>query len=368
VRFEVVASDPNSRVRAGILHTAHGTVPTPTFMPVGTLGSVKALTPQQVAATGAGLVLGNTYHLALQPGIDTVERLGGLHAFTRWDGPLLTDSGGFQVFSLGRLREVSEAGVTFASHLDGTPTLLTPECVVEMQARLGSDLIMPLDECIAAAASRAETETALARTQIWWRRSLSVQSRQHQALFALVQGGMYTDLRREAARAAASDDPPGFAIGGLSVGEPKRLTAELLEATISELPSAKPRYLMGVGHPQDVVNYAKLGVDLFDCVLPTRLARNGGVWSDRLGTRIDLAHRALLARGGPIMEDCLCPTCRDWPLGVLAALFQAREPLVYRLASVHNLALLNRVLSELRRSVLYTARLNQAMLWNPSST
>ena len=356
VRFEVVARDPGSGLRAGILHTAHGSVPTPTFMPVGTLGSVKSLTPESVRSTGAGVVLANTYHLALQPGIDTVERLGGLHAFARWDGPMLTDSGGFQVFSLGGLREISEAGVTFASHLDGTPTFLTPECVVEMQARLGSDLVMPLDECVAAAAPRDATEAALERTQAWWRRSAAVGVREHQALFGLIQGGMFSDLRRQAARGAAAENPPGFAIGGLSVGEPKTRTFELLSATIEELPADKPRYLMGVGHPLDVVTYGRLGVDLFDCVLPTRLARNGGVWCDREGQRLDLARRSMLGRVGPIMDDCPCGTCRDWPLGVLAALFQAREPLAYRLASVHNLTLLNRILSDLRQSVLYTAR------------
>jgi queuine tRNA-ribosyltransferase len=356
VRFEVVARDPASGLRAGILHTTHGSVPTPTFMPVGTLGSVKSLTPASVRSTGAGVVLANTYHLSLQPGIDAVERLGRLHAFTRWDGPMLTDSGGFQVFSLGGLRQITDEGVTFASHLDGTPTFFTPECVIEMQVRLGSDLIMPLDECVAATASREETELALERTQAWWRRGTAVAVGQHQALFALIQGGMFRDLRRQGARSAAAQDPPGFAIGGLSVGEPKTLTFELLQATVEELPADKPRYLMGVGHPKDLLTYARLGVDLFDCVLPTRLARNGGVWCDTAGQRLDLGQRALLRRAGPIMDDCLCETCRDWPVGVLAALFQAGEALAYRLASVHNLTLLNRVLSDLRRSVLYTAR------------
>jgi queuine tRNA-ribosyltransferase len=356
VRFEVVATDPHSGLRAGVLHTAHGSVATPTFMPVGTLGTVKALTPADVRATGARIVLSNTYHLALQPGVETVERLGGLHALMRWDGPMLTDSGGFQVFSLGGLRQVSETGVTFTSHLDGRPLRLTPECVVEMQARLGADLVMPLDECVAASASRSETEVALERTVAWWRRSASVGTREHQALFALLQGGMFADLRRQAAHAARSDDPPGFAIGGLSVGEPKTTTLELLRATIEALPSTKPRYLMGVGHPLDLTTYARVGVDLFDCVLPTRLARNGGVWSDRAGTRLDLSKRALLDRRGPILDDCTCTTCRDWPLGVVAALFQTREPLAYRLASDHNLTLLNGILGDLRRSVLYTPK------------
>jgi queuine tRNA-ribosyltransferase len=355
VRFEVVATDPHSGLRAGLLHTAHGPVPTPTFMPVGTLGSVKGLTPDDVRATGARVVLSNTYHLALQPGIETVERLGGLHSLMRWDGPMLTDSGGFQVLSLGKLREISETGITFRSHLDAREMRLTPECVIDMQARLGADLIMPLDECVAASATRLETEVALERTQAWWQRARAVPTRQHQALFALIQGGMFADLRREAARTASSDNPPGFAIGGLSVGESKAVTVELLDATLAELPDERPRYLMGVGHPLDVRTYARLGVDLFDCVLPTRLARNGAVWSDASGKRLDLSKRALVERAGPILEGCVCSTCRNWSLGVVAALFQAREPLAYRLASTHNLTLLNRILQDARESVLYTA-------------
>ena len=325
-------------------------------MPVGTLGSVKALTPADVGATGAGVVLANTYHLSLQPGVATVERLGGLHALMRWDGPILTDSGGFQVFSLGGLRQITDEGVTFASHLDGRQRFFTPECVVEMQARLGADLIMPLDECLGPNAMRSETEVSLERTQVWWRRSLSVHASKDQSLFGLIQGGLFEDLRRQASRAAAADAPDGFAIGGLSVGEPKDLTAELLKSTIEELPNDRPRYLMGVGHPLDLVNYARLGVDLFDCVLPTRLARNGAVWSDLAGTRLDLARRSALRLGGPIMADCECPACKDWSVGALAALFQAHEPLAFRLASMHNLSLLNRVARDLRRSVLYTAR------------
>ena len=355
MRFEIVATDPASGLRIGVLHTAHGSVPTPTFMPVGTLGTVKALTPADVQTTGARIVLANTYHLSLQPGIRTVERLGGLHALTGWHGPLLTDSGGYQVFSLGGLRAVSAEGVTFASHIDGVQSFLSPECVIDMQARLGSDLIMPLDECLPAAVSHRETAHALDRTQFWWRRSLRVSRRDHQALFALIQGGLFRDLRRNAARAAANEPADGFAIGGLSVGEPKEITAAMLRITLAELPSDKPRYLMGVGHPQDLDTYARLGVDLFDSVLPTRLARNGVVWRDRAGTRLDLSRRAVLERTGPILEECTCLACREWPLGALAGLYQAREPLAYRLASVHNLTLLNAVLDDLRRPLLYTA-------------
>jgi queuine tRNA-ribosyltransferase len=365
VRFEIVATDPGSGLRAGLLHTPHGTVETPAFMPVGTLGSVKALSPADVASTGARIVLANTYHLALQPGAATVARLGGLHALMRWDGPLLTDSGGFQVFSLGKLRQVREQGVTFQSHLDGRPITLSPECVIQVQEQLGADLIMPLDECVGVSASRAETEAALARTQTWWRRSLMVRSRGDQSLFALVQGGLFADLRKQAARSATSESADGFAIGGLSVGEPKSVTRELLELTVAELPSRAPRYLMGVGHPRDLAAYARLGVDLFDCVLPTRLARNGSVWSDSDGTRIDLSRRALLARSGPIAAGCTCLACTVWPVGVIAALYQAHEPLAYRLASIHNLTMLSRPLRDLRRTVLYTALRNKP--W-PGST
>jgi queuine tRNA-ribosyltransferase len=355
VRFELLATAPGSALRIGLLHTARGSVPTPTFMPVGTLGTVKSLTPADVRATGAQIVLSNTYHLSLQPGIETVERLGGLHALMGWDGPLLTDSGGFQVFSLGRLREVTSHGVTFASHVNGSPTLLTPECVIDMQVRLGSDLMMPLDHCLHATATRSETEQALERTQAWWQRSLDANYRDQQALFALIQGGVFADLRRDAARVASSEPAHGFAIGGLSVGEPKEVTAEMLRITVAELPPDKPRYLMGVGHPRDLETYARLGVDLFDSVLPTRLARNGSVWRDRTGTRLDLSRRANLTRPGRIMAECECLACRDWSVGTLAALFQAHEPLAYRLASVHNLTVLNVVLADLRRSFAYTA-------------
>jgi queuine tRNA-ribosyltransferase len=342
-------------LRAGVLHTPHGTIQTPTFMPVGTLGTVKALTPADVRATGAEVVLSNTYHLSLQPGVETVKRLGGLHAFMRWDGPILTDSGGFQVFSLGRLRHVGDEGVTFESHVDGASMFLSPECVVESQEQLGSDLIMPLDECIAADASRDEAERALERTQQWWRRSTMAHTRDDQALFALLQGGLFEDLRREAARAAGTTAAPGFAIGGLSVGEPKEVTAALLATTLAELPVERPRYLMGVGHPEDLARYAELGVDLFDCVLPTRLGRNGSLWCDLRGNRVNLGRRSLLGQAGPIMADCACQACTDWSVGALAALFQNRDPLAFRLASIHNLTILGRLAQDLRRKVLYTA-------------
>jgi queuine tRNA-ribosyltransferase len=352
VHFEVLAQDPGSGLRAGVLHTPHGDIPTPAFMPVGTLASVKALLPDDVRATGAVCVLGNTYHLVLRPGLGAVRALGGLHAMMRWDGPILTDSGGFQVFSLGRLREITDAGVTFRSHLDGRPLTFTPEEVVRAQNVLDADLIMPLDECVSASASRTETERALERTQDWWRRSVVAQRRPDQALFALIQGGMFADLRRQAAVAAVAERPPGFAIGGLSVGEPKATTAALLAETIAALPPDRPRYLMGVGAPDDLTAYSALGVDLFDCVLPTRLGRNGVVWSDRAGRRLDLGKRASLEREGPIAAGCGCPACRGWSAGAVAALFQQRAPLAFRLASAHNLTVLADILAGARARAL----------------
>ena len=355
LRFEVLARDPGSGLRAGLLRTPHGDIPTPAFMPVGTLASVKALLPDDVRATGAVCVLGNTYHLALRPGLDAVRALGGLHAMMRWDGPILTDSGGFQVFSLGRLREITDAGVTFHSHLDGRPVTLSPEAVVHAQNVLDADLIMPLDVCVGASASRDEAEQALERTQHWWRRSVQAHQRSDQALFALIQGGMFADLRRQAAVAAVGEDPPGFAIGGLSVGESKATTAAVLVETLASLPPDRPRYLMGVGAPDDLTAYSSLGVDLFDCVLPTRLGRNGVVWADRAGRRLDLSKRASLDLEGPIAPACACPACAGWSAGAVAALYQQRAPLAFRLASAHNLTLLADILASARARALAAA-------------
>jgi queuine tRNA-ribosyltransferase len=367
-RFELLAHDPSSGLRVGELHTPHGPIPTPAFMPVGTAATVKALTPRDVRATGARCVLANTYHLVLRPGTDTVRRLGGLHATMRWHGPILADSGGFQVFSLGGLRQITEDGVWFRSHLDDTSAFFSPEGVIAAEEVLGADLIMPLDECVGADASRETTEAALERTQRWWRRSLGARTRDDQALFALVQGGLYADLRREAARVAASEEAPGFAIGGFSVGESREVTAALLAETLAHLPPDRPRYLMGVGTPHEVLRYARMGVDLFDCVLPTRLARNGAVWTDAVaGRRLDLARRELLGESGPVLPGCPCPACTGWPLGALAALFQARDQLAYRLASAHNLTVLASALWTLRESVSRAAcyRADACVVYTP---
>ena len=337
--FEILAEDPRSRLRAGLLHTPHGTILTPAFMPVGTRATVKALTPADVRASGAVCVLANTYHLTQLA--DVVERQGGLHGFMRWDGPILTDSGGFQLFSIGDAVDLS------------------PERAIQSQEALGADLIMPLDVCLGAEASHAEAEQALATTHEWWRRSLGARRRDDQALFAIVQGGMYADLRRQAGRAAAAEDPPGFAIGGLSVGEPAATTQAMLRETLAQLPPHKPRYLMGVGSPAEVQRYARLGVDLFDCVLPTRLARTGCVWTDLAGSRLDLARGAALGLRGPISKGCCCLACTQYDVGAVAALFVAREQLAYRLASLHNLTVLSRALDTIRTEALtvaYTGR------------
>jgi len=352
VRFELLGVDAQTGVRAGVLHTSHGSFETPAFMPVGTRATVKSLTPRQVRATGAGCVLANTYHLVLQPGAEMVRRLGGLHAMMGWDGAVLTDSGGFQVFSLGETREVTDAGVTFRSHLDGGLVTLTPENVIQAQEAFGADIIMPLDECVAGSAVRAAAERALERTQRWWSRSEAARRRPEQALFALVQGATFADLRQQAARAAAALDAPGFAIGGFSVGEARDVTERLLAMTLAELPADRPRYLMGVGTPRDLAAYTRLGVDMFDCVLPTRLGRTGAVWADAEGSRVDLRRRATLAMSGPIQANCPCEACTGWSVGALAALYQAQEPLAYRLASVHNLTLLGRILAEARERAL----------------
>jgi queuine tRNA-ribosyltransferase len=320
VRFEVLTENP----RVGLLHTAHGTIPTPAFMPVGTRATVKALTPADVRGTGARCVLANTYHLLADA--RRIQKMGGLHAFMRWDGPILTDSGGFQLFSIGDAVELS------------------PETVILAQEQLGADLIMPLDVCLGADASHAEAEEALDKTQHWWRRGLATRRRDDQALFAIVQGGLYADLRAQAALAAVAEDPPGFAIGGLSVGEPAATTEAMLRRTLAELPPHKPRYLMGVGSPAELQRYARLGVDLFDCVLPTRLARTGCVWTDLAGSRLDLARGSALRTRGPIAEGCSCLACAQFDVGALAALFLAREQLAYRLASLHNLTVLSRAL------------------------
>ncbi len=336
--------------RAGELHTAHGTVPTPVFMPVGSQASVKTLTPEELRQAGFGMVLSNTYHLYLRPGIDLIKELGGLHRFMGWDGAVLTDSGGYQVFSLAPLRRLSDDGVTFRSHLDGSEHLFTPEAVVDHQEKLGADVIMVLDECAAHDDPREKIEAALHRTHRWARRCLEARTRDDLALYAIVQGGMHADLRRASAEHLSGLDFPGYAIGGLSVGEPKDVTLEMLAVTTERLPPDKPRYLMGVGAPEDLVNGVARGVDLFDCALPTRVARNGALFTP--DGRVNIRKASYRTMDGPLDPACDCYTCRTFTAAYLNHLFRAEELLGLRLASIHNLRFLARLMEDIRQAVM----------------
>ncbi|MEE8353543.1 MAG: tRNA guanosine(34) transglycosylase Tgt, partial [Dehalococcoidales bacterium] len=326
---------PGSRARAGELLTPHGTVATPVLLPVGSQGSVKALTPEDVCQSGFSMLLANTYHLHLRPGIPVIDAIGGLHRFMGWDGAILTDSGGYQVFSLAGLRKVDDDGVTFRSHLDGSQHRLTPELVVEYQQALGADVIMVLDECAPADADKATVRRAMLRTNHWAERCRRAQTRGDQALYAIVQGGVYPDLRRESAEFLVSENFPGYAIGGLSIGEPKQVTLDITEETAALLPEDKPRYLMGVGSPEDIVEGVARGVDIFDSALPTRVARNGSLFT--MAGRLNVLNAAYATDREPIDPECNCYTCRRFSAAYLNHLFKARELLAYRLATLHNL-------------------------------
>jgi queuine tRNA-ribosyltransferase len=315
--------------------TRHGPIDTPQFMPVGTQATVKALTPGDLRAAGAQMILGNTYHLNLRPTAERIARLGGLHRFMGWDGPILTDSGGFQVFSLADLRRVDDDGATFTSHLDGSTHRLTPERAMEIQGLLGSDVAMAFDQLVDPGLPRAEVADAMARTHRWAERSLEARGPPDQAVFGIVQGGVDLDLRRESVAAISSLPFDGIAVGGLSVGESKAAMAATLDVVAEALGSdPRPRYLMGVGSPVDFFMAVERGIDLFDCVLPTRVARTGQVWTD--AGRLNLRNAAFLDDPAPIDADCGCEACRGFSRAYLAHLFRARELLAYRLASVHN--------------------------------
>lgn len=330
--------------RAGTFHTPHGPVPTPAFLPVGTQGTVKTLTPDEVAGVEARMVLANTYHLFLRPGPEVVEALGGLHTFMRWQGPILTDSGGFQVFSLARIRKVRDDGVEFQSHLDGSRHLFTPERVMEIQRALGADVVMAFDECPPGGASRAEAEKANDRTLAWLRRCRDRFEELHQVregplqtLFPVLQGNVFEDLRRRQARDVLSlGDWKGLAIGGLSVGEAKQDMWRTLAVLHEELPAGLPRYLMGVGYPDDLLRAVALGCDLFDCVAPTRNARHGTAWTSEEG-QVNLKHSRFKLDTRPLDEACDCYTCRRFDRAYLRHLVVAGEWLAHRLLTLHNL-------------------------------
>jgi queuine tRNA-ribosyltransferase len=321
--------------RLGRLETPHGGIDTPQFMPVGTQATVKSLTPGDLRTAGAQVILGNTYHLSLRPGAERIGSLGGLHRFMGWDGPILTDSGGFQVFSLGHLGRIDENGITFASHLDGSPQRLTPERSMEIQALLGSDIAMAFDELVDPARPRAEVRDAMERTQRWAVRSVAAHQRADQALFGIVQGGIDPGLRLRSVAGIAALDVDGIAIGGLSVGESKAQMAATLDTIAEALgDDPRPRYLMGVGSPPDFFAAVERGVDLFDSVLPTRVARNGQLWSAQ--GRLNLRNARFVDDPGPVDPTCRCETCTNHSRAYLAHLFRAGELLAYRLATVHN--------------------------------
>jgi len=345
-RFELLARD--GRARAGCLHTPHGAVPTPAFAPVGTQATVKSLTPAQVAALGATIVLANTYHLYLRPGAERIAALGGLHEFMSWPGPILTDSGGFQIFSLSQTRQVDADGVTFRSHLDGSEHRLTPERSIAIQENLGADIIMALDEC-PEPHDRAYNEQALERTHAWAERCLQSKRRADQALFGIIQGGIFPDLRRRSAERIASLPFAGIAVGGLSVGETKAEMHAMLDLVEPILPAERPRYLMGVGSPEDLVEGVLRGIDLFDCVLPTRMARNHTALT-RSG-RLNLRGAAFADDRRPIDSACNCYTCQSFTRAYVRHLCTAGEMLAATLLSIHNLHLLTTLAADLRQAV-----------------
>lgn len=348
--FTLDATDRATRARAGTLVTPHGVVRTPVFMPVGTQGSVKAVHPEALRDLGAQIVLGNAYHLYLRPGHHLIEQMGGLARFTTWDGPMLTDSGGFQVFSLAHIGKVNDEGVRFRSHLDGSAHLLTPESVMEVEQALGADIAMVLDQPVPYPTSRAATEEALIRTLRWAERCRAAHTRADQALFPIVQGGVEPDLRAESARVLVGMDFPGYAIGGLSVGEPKLLMWQMTELCTDILPAGKPRYLMGVGSPEDLLAGIALGVDMFDCSFPTRIARNGALLTPT--GRVNIRNAQYATAGGPVLEGCDCDTCTRFTAAYLHHLFMARELLAYQLASVHNLRFIVRLAEHARAAIL----------------
>jgi queuine tRNA-ribosyltransferase len=346
--FEVLRRD--GRARLGRLRTPHGTVDTPCFMPVGTKGAVKTILPEELRAMGYRMILSNAYHLQIRPGSEVVARLGGLHGFMGWDGAILTDSGGYQVFSLAKLRKVRPEGVEFLSHVDGKPTFFTPEEVVDIQVRLGSDILMPLDVPVALPADEASTRQALDLTVEWLGRSARRWDRTgERALFAIVQGGLSKELRRESVERSIEFDLPGAAIGGLSVGETKPELLETLEYTASLLPESKPRYAMGIGIPSDLVRAVAMGVDMFDCILPTRFGRTG--WAFTSEGILKLRNRRFADDAGPLDPACDCRCCRGYSRAYLRHCFNVKEILGLTLLTHHNLRYYARVMATIRDSI-----------------
>jgi len=349
VKFTLEKKDP-SGARAGILETSHGSVLTPVFMPVGTYGAVKTVTPSELVAAGSSIILANTYHLYLRPGSELVERLGGLHNFMGWSGPILTDSGGFQIMSLSEMAKVTEEGVVFQSHLDGSRHMITPELCVGIQEQLGSDVAMCLDEVIHPLSDRTAAAKAVERTKKWAGRCRRSLQSDGMALFGIVQGGTHNDLRVESAQGLMDLDFDGYSVGGLALGEPREQTWEIVENTTSVLPVDRPRYLMGMGNPMDLLDGIERGVDMFDCVMPTRNARNGGLFTSQ--GRISVKVSAMKEDLSPPDPDCSCYTCRHFSRAYLRHLYTTGEMLGFRLCTIHNLSYYHQLVSGARESIL----------------
>jgi queuine tRNA-ribosyltransferase len=349
MKFKLIAKDPGCEARLGSITTPHGEIRTPAFMPVGTQATVKGLLPEQVRSLGADVILGNTYHLYMRPGHQLIAALGGLHKFMNWQGPILTDSGGFQVYSLGALRKITDDGAVFQSHIDGSKHFLSPEKAIEIQEALGSDIMMCLDECIAYPADRKKTEAALVRTTKWAKRCREAKKNEEQALFGIVQGGFYPDLRIRGVEEIGNIGFDGYAIGGVSVGEPKEVMLETLAATATLLPWNVPRYLMGVGTPEDLVEGVFQGIDMFDCVMPTRCARNGLLFTNE--GKVVIRNARYREDGSPIDGECDCYTCKNYSRAYLRHLYVAGEILAMVLNTIHNLRYYLRLMERMREAI-----------------
>lgn len=350
VKLEIIKKDTKTNARLGKLYTPHGVIDTPVFMPVGTQATVKTMSPDELKQIGAKIILSNTYHLFLRPGHELIKRAGGLHKFMNWDGAILTDSGGFQVFSLGDLRKITEEGVEFRSHLDGSKQFLNPEKAIEVQMALGSDIVMAFDECTPYPCTYDYAKKSAELTTRWLKRCKdTLIAIEQQALFGIVQGGMFEDLRKQSAREITEFDLPGYAIGGLSVGEPKEMMYQVLDYTVPLLPEEKPRYLMGVGSPDALIEGAIRGIDMFDCVLPTRIARNGTAMT-RFG-KLVIRNAQFADDFSPIDSTCNCYTCQNYSRAYIRHLLKANEILGLRLMTIHNLQFLINLMSEIRNAI-----------------
>jgi queuine tRNA-ribosyltransferase len=349
--FKIKDQSKDTNARTGIIQTTHGKIETPIFMPVGTLGSVKSVTPEELNHCGAQIILGNTYHLYLRPGCDIIDLFSGLHGFMHWERPILTDSGGFQLFSLAKLAKITEEGYAFQSHLDGSRHLLSPEKSMDVQLCLGSDIIMCLDQCTRYPADHDEALKALELTTRWASRCKVVwdKSQTQNALFGIVQGGMHKDLREKSLAELMEIGFPGYAVGGLSVGEPKDLMREMSAWTIPRLPDHLPRYIMGVGTPEDIVELVGMGADMFDCVIPTRNARNGQLFTPR--GAINICNSRFKYDTKPVDSGCSCYTCSHYSRAYLRHLYQARELLAYRLNTIHNLHYYLDLMKQIRTAI-----------------